>query len=163
MVEFQINVVKWVWQYSHKIFWFPSAYRSYLGVCVQVQLLSRVLLLATLWTVSRQVPLSMGFSRQEYWSYTQFSSVAQSYLTLCNPVGCSTPGFPVLHQLPELLKFMPIELVMPSNYLIHCGPLLLLSSIFPNIRVFSWVSSSHQLAKVLELQLQQWIFRTDLL
>ena len=106
-------------------------------------MLSRVLLFATLWTVSCQVPLSMGFSRQEYWSYTQFSSVAQSCPTLCNPVDCSTPGFPVLHQLPELLKFMPIELVMPSNHPILCWPLLLLSSIFPNIRVFSIKSVLH--------------------
>ena len=92
---------------------------------------------------SRHVPLSMGFSRQEYWSYTQFSSVAQSCPTLCNPVDCSTPGFPVLHQLPELLKVTPIKLVTPSNHLILCRPLLLLSSIFPNIRVFSIKSILH--------------------
>ena len=50
---------------------------------------------------------------------------------------CSTPGFPVLHHLPELLKFTPIESVMPSNHLILCHPLLLLSLILPSIRVFS--------------------------
>ena len=50
---------------------------------------------------------------------------------------CSTPGFPVQHQLPELLKLMSIELVMPSNHLILRRPLLLLPSIFPSIRVFS--------------------------
>ena len=52
-------------------------------------------------------------------------------------MNCSTPGFPVHHQLPELLKLMSIELVMPSNHLILCRPLLLLPSIFPSIRVFS--------------------------
>ena len=64
-----------------------------------------------------------------------------------------------------LLKLMSTESVMPSNRLILCQPLLLLSSIFPNIRVFSSVSSSHQVVKVLELQHQsfQWIFRVDLL
>ena len=67
----------------------------------------------------------------------QFSSVAQSCPALCNSMDCSTPGFPVVHQLPELLKFMSIELVMPSNHLILCHPLLLLPSIFPSIRVFS--------------------------
>ena len=51
-------------------------------------------------------------------------------------MGCSTPGFPVLHYLPGLLKLMSIELVMPSNYLILCPPLLLLPSTFPSIRVF---------------------------
>ena len=50
---------------------------------------------------------------------------------------CSTPGFPVLHHLPELLKFTPIESVMPSNHLILCPPLLLLPPIPPSIRVFS--------------------------
>ena len=54
----------------------------------------------------------------------------------------------------SLLKLMSIKSVMPSNYLILCHPLLLLPSIFPSIRVFSRVSSSHQVAKVLELQLQ---------
>ena len=58
---------------------------------------------------------------------------------------------------------MSIESVMPSNHLILCHPLLLLPSIFPSISLFQWVSSSHQVAKVLEHQLQhesfQWIFR----
>ena len=49
----------------------------------------------------------------------------------------STPGLPVHHQLPELLKLMSIELVIPSNHFILCCPLLLLPSIFPSIRVFS--------------------------
>ena len=49
----------------------------------------------------------------------------------------------------SLLKLMSIELLMPSNHLIFCHPLLLLPSVFPSIRVFSNVSSSHQMAKVL--------------
>ena len=55
-------------------------------------------------------------------------------LTLCDPMDCSTPGFPVLHHLPELAQ---IELVMPSNHLILCCPLLLLPSILSSIRVYS--------------------------
>ena len=50
---------------------------------------------------------------------------------------CSTPGLPVHHNSQSLLKLMSIELVMPSNHLILCLPLLLLPSIFPSIRVFS--------------------------
>ena len=50
----------------------------------------------------------------------------------------STPGLPVHHQLPDLLKLMSIESVMPSNHLILCRPLLLPPSIFPSIRVFSF-------------------------
>ena len=65
----------------------------------------------------------------------------------------------------SLPKLMSIESEMPSNHLILCCPLLLLSSIFPNIRVFS--NESHQVAKILEFQLQhqsfQWIPRTDFL
>ena len=91
--------------------------------------------------------------------FSQFSSVTQSCPTLCNPMDCSTPGFPVHHQLWSLLKLMSIESVMPSNHLILCHPLLLLSSIFLSIRVFSRVSSSHQMAKVFEFQLQHQSFQ----
>ena len=69
-------------------------------------------------------------------SSVQFSSVIQSCLTLCNPMDCSMPGLPITNSR-SLLKLMSIELVMPSNYLILCCPLLLLPSIFPSIRVFS--------------------------
>ena len=58
------------------------------------------------------------------------ASVAQSCVTLWDPMDCSTPGFPVLHQLPELAQ-------TPSNHLILCCPLLLLLSIFPSTRIFS--------------------------
>ena len=56
---------------------------------------------------------------------------------------CSMPGFPVRHQLPELTQLMSIELVMPSNHLILCHPLLLLLSILPRIKVFSSESVLH--------------------
>ena len=74
-------------------------------------------------------------NRHDYSDNT--SSVAQSCLTLCDSMDYSTPDFPVHHQLPELLKFMSIKSVMPSNHLILCRPLLLPPSIFSNIRVFS--------------------------
>ena len=53
-----------------------------------------------------------------------FSSITLSGPTLCDPVDCSTPGFPILHHLLSLLKLMSIESVMPSNYLVLCCPLL---------------------------------------
>ena len=62
----------------------------------------------------------------------QFSSITQSCLTLHEPMDCSTPGFPVHHQLPELTQTD----VMSSNHLILCHLLLLLPSIFPSNRVF---------------------------
>ena len=73
----------------------------------------------------------------------QFNSVAQSCLTLCDPMDCSTPVFPVHHQLLGLLKLLSMESVMQSNHLILCCPLLLLPSIFPSIRVFSSESVLH--------------------
>ena len=68
----------------------------------------------------------------------QSSSVAQSCPTLCDPMDCSKPGFPVHHLTTlTLLKLMSIELVISSNHLILCHSLLLPPSIFPSIRVFS--------------------------
>ena len=49
---------------------------------------------------------------------------------------CSTPGFPITNS-QSLLKLMSIKLVMPSNHLILCRPILLLPSVFPSIRIFS--------------------------
>ena len=70
-------------------------------------------------------------------SSVQFSSVAQSCLTLCDPVNRSSPGLPVHHQPPEFTQTYVHWSVMPSNHLILCHPLLLLPSIIPSIRVFS--------------------------
>ena len=65
----------------------------------------------------------------------------------------------------SLFKLMSIKSVMPSNHLILCLPFLL-PSVFPSIKsLFQWINSSHQVARVLEFELQhqcfQWIFRTD--
>ena len=73
----------------------------------------------------------------------QFSSVAQSRLTLCNPMNYSTPGLHVHHQLRSSLRLTSIESVMPSSHLILCRPLLLLPLIPPSIRVFSNESTLH--------------------
>ena len=61
----------------------------------------------------------------------QFSSVAQSWPILCDPINHSMPGLPIYH------KLLPIKLMMPSSHLILCRPLLLLPPIPPSIRVFS--------------------------
>ena len=87
--------------------------------------------------------------------------------TLCDPMDGSTPGFPVLHQALELAQthvHWVSDAVQPSHL---CRPLLILPSIFLSISLFQWVSSLHQVAKAVELQLQhqffQWIFRNDFL
>ena len=76
-------------------------------------------------------------------SSVQFSSVTQSCPTLCDPMDCSTPGFPVHHQHLELTQTQSIQSMMPSNHLIFCCLLLLLPSPFPSITVFSSESVLH--------------------
>ena len=98
----------------------------------------------------------------------KFSSVAQSCHTLCDPMDCSTPGFPVHHQLPELAQthvHQVSDAIQPSHSQSSPSPPAL--NLFQQQGLSQWVSSSHQVAKVSEFQLQhqslQLIFRTDLL
>ena len=81
---------------------------------------------------SKRLQSSVYFSHGS----VQFSSIAQSCLTLYDITGCSTPGPPSITNSQHLLKLMSI-MVMPSSHLILCRPLLLLPLIFPSIRVFS--------------------------
>ena len=81
-------------------------------------------------------------------TYVQFSSVSQSCLSLCSPMGCSMPGLPVHHQLLEFTQtHVPWvgDAIQQddANHLVFCHPLLLLPSIFPSIRVFSSESALH--------------------
>ena len=85
----------------------------------------------------------------------QFSSVAQSYLTLCDPMNRSTPGLPVHHQLPEPTQthvHWVGEAIQPFHLLWSPSPPAL--NLYQHQSLFNWVSSSHQVAKVLEFQLQ---------
>ena len=97
----------------------------------------------------------------------QFSSVAQSCPTLCDPMNCSTPGLHVHHQLPELTQTHAHRVgdtIQPSHPLSSPPPPA------PNPcqhqGLFQWVNSLHEVPKVLEFQLQhqslQWTPRTDL-
>ena len=129
---------------------------------VKVKSLSHVLLLATSWTAAYQAPPSMGFSRQEYWSGVplpspdlsiQFSSVAQLFPILCNPMNRSMPGLPVHHQLPEFTQTHPSirDAIQPSHPLSSPSPPAPNPSQHQSL--FQWVNSSHEVAKVLEFQL----------
>ena len=73
----------------------------------------------------------------------QFSSVAQSCPTLCDPWTAAHQASLSITNSWSLLKLMSMELLIPSNHLILCHPLLLLPSIFPSIRVFSSESGLH--------------------
>ena len=96
---------------------------------------------------------------------SQFSSVAQLCLTLCDPMDCSMPGFPVHHQLPDLAQthvHWVGDTIQPSHPLL--SPSLPALNISQHQGLFKLDSSSDHVAKVLEFQLQhqsfQWIFRT---
>ena len=85
----------------------------------------------------------------------QFSSVAQSCPTLCDPMNHSTPGLPVHHQLPESTQthvHWVGDAIQPSHPLLSPSPPAL--NLSQHQGLFKWVSSSHQVAKVLEFQLQ---------
>ena len=115
------------------------------------QLLSHIWFFVTPWPV--------------HFDFKKFSSVAQSCTTLCEPMDCSTPGLPVHHQLPEFTQthvHWVGDAIQPSRPLVSPSPPALSAS-----GSFQMINSSHQMAKVLEFQLQchlfQWTFRTDLL
>ena len=94
-------------------------------------------------------PLSFTFSCKFFIQLVvtvQFSSVTQLCPTLCDPMDCSTPGFPVLHVL------WVSDAIQPSHPLSPTSPLAF--NLSKHQGLFQWASSSHQMAKVLELQLQ---------
>ena len=96
----------------------------------------------------------------------KFSSVAQLCLTLCDPLDCSTPGFPVHHQLPELAQthvHWVSDAIQPSHSLLSPSPPAF--NLSQHQCLFQWVSSLHQVAKllgasasasVLPMNIQDW-------
>ena len=126
----------------------------------------------TLWRVIFFLwsPIQMLITSENAFTDTsvQFSSVVQSCLTLCDTMVCSTPGLPVHCQLPEFAQthvHWVGDAIQPSHPLSSPSPPALY--LFQHQGLFKWVSSLHQVAKVLEFQLQhqsfQWTFRTDFL
>ena len=100
-------------------------------------------LVQLLWKKSMTVP-------QKLKRKLPFSSVAQSYPTLCDPTDCNTPGFPVHHQLPEFTQthvHWVGDAIQPSHPLSSPSPPTF--NLSQHQGLFQWVSSSHQVAKVL--------------
>ena len=84
----------------------------------------------------------------------QFVVQLLSHVQLCNPMDCSTPGFPVLHHFPELAEscvHWVSDAIKPSHSLLSLSPSAFNSSQHQGL--FQWVGSSHQVAKVLQFQL----------
>ena len=99
-------------------------------------------------------------------SFSQVSSVTQLCPTLCDPMDCSIPGFPVHHQLLEPAQtqvHQVCDTIQPSHPLLSPTPPDF--NLSQHQSLCQWVNSLHQVAKVLELQFQHqsflWIFRTD--
>ena len=130
----------------------------------KIQNRSTLELLSSEWlTINRSGFINMRKISQR----VQFSSVTQSCLASCNPMICSTPGLPIRHQLLEFTQTQVHQVgdaIQPSHPLSSPSPA---SNPSQHQGFFQWVNFSHQVAKVLEFQLQhqffQWTPRTDLL
>ena len=98
-----------------------------------------------------------GVAKSQTWlsiRSDQIRSVAQSCLTLCDPMNCSIPGLPVHHQLPEFTQshvYWVSDAIQPSHPQSSPFPPALNSSKHQSL--FQWINSSHEVAKVLEFQL----------
>ena len=110
------------------------------------------------WTPLWKVSVQLLCSTVTLFGWFQFSSVARSCQILCDRMDCSMPGFPVHHQLPELAQthvHWVGDAIQLSNPLSSPFPPAL--NLSQHQDLFQWVSSSHQVAKVLELQFQHCI------
>ena len=187
VIVFWIIAIQWVW--SGILLWLWFSFPCWL-IMVNTFSCAYCLLVYLFFFENHLYPLLIFLKLWEYlnvyWSFKfpllwisvtcivlccslalQFSSVAQLCLTLCDPMNRSTPGLPVLHQLPEFTQthvHRVGDAIQPSH------PLLSPSPPAPNPSqhqgLFQWVNSSHEVAKLLEFQLQhqsfQWTPRTDL-
>ena len=149
---------------NYAICWFQNTLMTPVWPCV----ITKILWVQHAWSSVSCVKI--GCSHQYFPLFPHFSccSVPQSCLTLCDHMDCSTPGFPVLHHIPELAQTHVHQVgdaIQPSHPLSSPSPPAV--SLSQHQGLFQWVNCLHQVAKVLELQLQhqsfQWIFRVDFL
>ena len=141
-----------------------TSLKSWSSVCLFIHLLvNGHLTFSYLWTIIN------GYCCHEYLDFNELSSsVTQLCPTLCDPMDCSMPGFPVHDQLLQLTQthvHQVSDAIQTFHFLSSPSPHAL--NLSQHQGLFQWVSSSHQVAKFLEFQLQhqsfQWILRTDFL
>ena len=128
----------------------------------------RILLTPGMKLGSSEKHLCFPLPKNLHFSALQCSPVAQSCPTICDPMNRSTPGLPVQHQLQEFTQTHVHQVgdtIQPSHPLSSPSPPAL--SLSQHQGLFNWVSSSHEVAKVLEFQLRhqsfQWTPTTDLI
>ena len=163
----------WIYWWVLIVFFFADVFRIFYtlyqesssnGVCVCVFVLSCDRLFANPWTVAHQVPLSMGFSRQEYWNGLPFPSPGQvmtSSVQSFSRVRLLATPWIAAHQAslsitnsrssPKLMSIKLVITIQPSHPLSSPSPPA--SNPSQHQGLFQWVNSSHEVAKGLELQL----------
>ena len=173
----------WVWQTKGFVGWTESDFFIWLYVHLHVHRLERIVSYKILFSAPKHTlpPPEVGMGNlvllgckagrstwQGPYPSVQSSSVAQSCLTLCDPIDCSRPGLPVNHQLPEFTQthvHWVNDAIQPSHPLLSPSPPAV--NLSQHQGLFKRVSSSHQVAIVLEFQLQhqsfQWTLRIDFL
>ena len=158
----------WAIKFSFMFYWLHTAKLTNFGVKLTLkerlhQLSWEIILFKITKWRCWNIPMYFVLRRK-----VQFNLVTQSCPTLCDPMNCSTPGLPVYHQLQEFTQthvHWVSDAIQPSYPLSSPSrPALNLSQ---HQGLFKWISSSHQVGKVLEFQLQhqsfQWICRADVL
>ena len=156
------------WGIFLNMFYFPALCQSHLPAFLKVLLTWVSVCVLHISSVEYSFNLIFFIWEWAGFSFIQFSLLAQSWLNLYDPMDCSMPDFPVHQQLLELTQTQVHwvgDAIQPSHPLSSPSPPTF--NLSQHQGLFKWVSSSHQVAKVLEFQLQyqsfQWIFRTDFL
>ena len=168
-----IKVLLWLcWTYKSKEFDICGSWKKWLQV---LPILICTFFFFEMWFYSpshedvKSISQHLALVSETITTMIQFSWVQLlSHDRLCNPMDCSMPGLPVHHHLPQFTQTHVHQVgdsIQPSHPLSSPSPLAF--NISQHQGLFQWVSSSHQVAKVLAFQLQhhsfQWIFRTDFL
>ena len=153
----QVRILEWIAMPSSKVSFRPRDW-THICFCIADRFFS---------TEPPRKPI-LYLDGTDFDGSVQFNSVAQLCPTLCDPMNCSTPGLPVHHQL---LEFTQTRVHQVGDAIQPSHPLSSPSPPAPNPcqhqGLFQWVNCSHEVAKILEFQLQpqsfQWTPRTDLL
>ena len=151
-------MIEWAYIFGHNYNtqqWYISMYNFICIILLYIEYINKSILHLILAKRLRSDEYINKSIYLKYFISVQFSSVALSCPTLCNTMDCSTPGFPVHHQLPEFTQphvHHVSDAIRPSHPL--SSPFPSAFNLSQHQGLFKWVGSLHQVAKVLELQFQ---------